>query len=108
MVRRRAVAIGLFAALTAAAGLTSRSASAFVPRDVYPVPFDGKMGDPGSQQRSPGMSCMVLGASCNKGPMPPSMGGGGRWEHGYPGRDNDYPRQGWPRTMQNKGLGGPY
>jgi len=112
MIHRRVVSMGIFTALALAAGLTSAPASAFVTREVHPVPFDGKPGGPGYQPNPSGMSCMVVGASCNKGPMPPWMSGG-RWEHGerrgqyYSGRDGGFPQQGWPKPALGKPLGGP-
>jgi hypothetical protein len=103
------VSIGFLTALVLATGLSSVSASAFVTRDAHPIPFDGKTGGLAYQPQYPGMSCMVVGASCNKGPMPPKLGSGGQWEQrGYPNRDGGLPQQGWPKAVRSNGLGGPF
>jgi hypothetical protein len=103
------VSIGIFTALVLATGLTSVSASAFVTRDTHPIPFDGKTGGPACQPQFPSMSCMVVGATCNKGPMPPKLGSGGQWEQRrYPNRDGGLPQQGSPKAMRSNGLGGPF
>jgi hypothetical protein len=105
MVRYRAA----LTALALAAGFASAPAFASGLRDVQPIPFDGKTGvDPGYSPHLPRMNCMVVGASCNKGPMPPWMSDRGHNEHGYPGHDRGFPGQWWPRTMHDKGLGGPF
>jgi hypothetical protein len=105
MTPRRTVSLGIFTAIALAAGLASGPASAWT-QNVHPIPFDGKTGGPsspggpGDHLHSPGVSCFVVGASCNKGPMPPWMNNGGRWDNGYPGypRGNGNPSQpGWPK-----------
>jgi hypothetical protein len=105
---RKVVPIGIFTVLVLAAGLTSAPASAFVTRDVHPIPFDGRTGAPAYQPQSPGVSCMVVGASCNKGPMPPASDSLGHWGHGYPNRDGGFPQQGWPKAAHSNGLGAPF
>lgn len=106
---RPIASIGIFTALVLATGLTSVSASAFVTRDAHPIPFDGKTGGPAYQPKFPGMSCMVVGASCNKGPMFPELGSGGHSkQHDYPYREGSLPQQGGPRAMHSNGLGGPF
>ena len=110
MISRRAVSFGAFTALALGLGLAAAPAYAFT-QDVQPVPFDGKTGGPAYHPQGSGISCFVVGASCNKGPMPPWMSNGGRWEHGtpsYPGRDRGQPPSGWSPTRHNNGLGGPF
>lgn len=105
MMRRRAVSFGILSVLTLGAGLAAGSAAALA-RDVQPVPFDGKTGGPSYQQHGPVISCLVVGASCNKGPMPPWMGNGGRWDRGYSGRDGGMQQPQWLR--QKTWSGGSY
>jgi hypothetical protein len=113
MISRRAVSFGIFTALALASGLAAEPAFAFT-RDVQSVPFDGKTSGPAYHQHGSGISCFVVGASCNKGPMPPSMSNGGRWERGYPSypsypsHDGRQPMSGGSPTRHNTGLGGPY
>jgi hypothetical protein len=110
MISRRAVSFGIFTALALASGLAAAPASAFN-QDVHPVPFDGKTGGPAYHPQGPGASCFVAGASCNKGPLPPWVGNGGRWERGYPGypsHNGGQPPSGWSPKQHNTGLGGPY
>jgi hypothetical protein len=110
MISRRAVSYSLFTILTLASGLAAAPASAFT-QDLQPVPFDGKTGGPAYHHQGSGISCFVVGASCNKGPMPPSMGSGKGWERGYPSypsRDGRQPQSNWSPTRHNTGLGGPY
>jgi hypothetical protein len=108
MTRRRAVSLGLFSAFALAAGLASGPASAWT-QDEHPIPYDGKAGSQSDHQRSPVISCFVVGASCNKGPMPPWMNNGGRWDNGYSGyprREGNTPQLGWPK--QGNSMKGPY
>ena len=81
MISRRAVSFGVFTALALASGLAAGPAFAFT-QDVKPVPFDGKTGGPAYHQQGSGISCFVVGASCNKGPMPPWVSNGSGWERG--------------------------
>jgi hypothetical protein len=110
MISRRAVSFGIFTALGLASGLAAVPASAFT-QDVHPVPFDGKTGGPAYHPQGPGVNCFVVGASCNKGPMPPWVSDGRSWERGhpnYPSRDGRQPTSGWSPKQHNTGLGGPY
>lgn len=110
MISRRAASFGVIIGLALASGIAAAPASAFT-QDVKPVPFDGKTGGPAYHPQGSGVSCFVVGASCNKGPMPPWVGNGGNWERGnpsYPGRDRGQPPSGWTPTRHNGGLGGPF
>jgi hypothetical protein len=106
MISRRAVSFGIFTALALASGLAAAPASAFT-QDVQSVP---KSGGSAYHQQGSGISCFVVGASCNKGSSS-SMGNGKGWDRGYPsypGRDGHQPQSGWSPTRHNTGLGGPY
>lgn len=101
MISRRLFYASVLTAASVAVGLTATQAAAFTTRDVNPVPFDGKTGGPAYQPHAPGMNCMVVGANCNKGPMPPSIyGGGERWDRTH--TERDYPQQPWSRATHDK------
>jgi hypothetical protein len=109
MISRRAASFGIFTALALASGLAAAPAFAFT-QNVQPVPFDGKTGGPSYHSQGPAVSCFVVGASCNKGPMPPWVSRGGSWERGYPSypsHDGRQPQSGWSPKQHGTGLGGP-
>jgi hypothetical protein len=106
MISRRAVSFGLFTALALASGVAAAPAFAFT-QTMQPVPLDGRNSGSDYHQQGSGISCFVVGASCNKGSSSSWKGNEGNRERGYPsysGRDGNMQHG---SSWQDKGTHAP-